>query len=221
MRRLAFVTVAAAATLAAAAPATAAVPTIPKPELRAIRLLLKAFVPAAVGRDHPGKAWALATPAMRASATHAQWRQGTLPVVPYPVANTPYGIRPITVEPGDVTFDLMLQPKKGSKTGVLVYTTEVQRVGSRWLVASMAASAQFAGPGAPATIMAQPDYAPHAQGIPQHQNLSGSWVLVPIAVLGLPLIAAPVGILLVRRRGRVARPDRDAHERAAAPWRTS
>lgn len=221
MRRFAFVMVTAAAALTAAAPATAAVPTVPKQELRAIRVLLRSFVPAAVGRDHPGTAWALATPAMRVSTTHAQWRQGTLPVVPYPVANTPYGIRPISVEPGDVTFDLMLQPKKGSNTGVLVYTTEVQRVGGRWLVASMAASAQFAGPGAPATIMAQPDYAPHAQGIPQHQNLAASWILVPLAVLGLPLIAAPVGILLVRRRGRTTRPDREAQERATAPWRAS
>jgi hypothetical protein len=207
-----------AATLAAAAPASAAVPTIPKQELRAIRVLLRSFVPNAVGRDHPGKAWAFATPAMRSLATRAQWRQGLLPVVPYPVADTPYGIRPISVDPGDVKFDLMLHPKSGSGAGVSVYSTEVKRVGGHWLVAEMYPTAQFAGPGAVPSITAQPDLAPHAQGTPHRVNLSTRWWLVPLAVIGLPLIAAPAGILLVWRRGRATRADVEARERATAPW---
>jgi hypothetical protein len=207
--------------LAAAAPvtATAATPAIPKQELRQIQLLLREFVPAAVGRVHPGTAWALATPSMRSTTTHAEWRQGSLPVFPYPVADRPYGIRPITVTPTAVTFDLMLQPKKGSKAGVEVFTTTVRRVGGRWLVDSMAASAQFAGPGGPASITAQPDFAPHQQGLPVRNNIDPKWVLVPLLVIGLPLIAAPVGILLVRRRGRVAGADVEARRRAAQPWR--
>jgi hypothetical protein len=210
---------AAAATMWAAAHATAAGPTIPKTDLRAIRVLLRSFVPEAVGREHPGKAWDLATPEMRATTTRADWRQGTLPVFPYPVRQTTYGIRPITVTPNDVTFDLMVQPKPGSNAGVEVYTTEVQRIGGRWLVAGMAASAQFAGPGGPATITAQPDFAPHVQGIAHHNNLSGRWVLVPIAVISLPLIVAPIGILLLWRRGRAPRPDAETRKRAFAPWR--
>lgn len=129
MRRWATAIGVAAAALAAAVPAAASTPTIPKAELRAIRVLLRSFVPEAVGRDHPGKAWDLATPAMRSTTTRAEWRQGTLPVFPYPVAKTAYGLRPITVSPNDVTFDLMLQPAPGSDAGVEVYTTEVQRIG--------------------------------------------------------------------------------------------
>jgi hypothetical protein len=207
-----------AATLVAAAPATAT-PTIPKTDLRAIRILLRSFVPAAVGREHPGKAWDLATPAMRSTTTRAQWAQGSLPVFPYPVAKTAFGIRPITVTPGDVTFDLMVHPRPGSNAGVEVYTTEVQRIGGRWLVASMAASAQFAGPGGPATITAQPDFAPHIQGIPHHINLSSKWALVPLALISIPLIAAPLGIFVLWRRGRAPRPDAETRERAFAPWR--
>jgi hypothetical protein len=203
--------------LVAAAPA-AATPTIPKAQLRAIRLLLRSFVPAAVGREHPGRAWDLATPAMRSTSTRAQWQQGSLPVFPYPVAKSAYGIRPITVSPGDVTFDLMLHPKPGSNAGVEVFTTEVQRIGGHWLVASMAASAQFAGPGGPATITAQPDFAPHIQPLPHHNNLSGGWVLVPIALISVPLIGVPLGLFLLWRRDRVPRPDAEARERAFAPW---
>jgi hypothetical protein len=209
----------AAVALAAAAPAAAATPTIPKQELRQIQALLRAFVPAAVGRVHPGTAWALAAPSMRSTSTHAEWRQGSLPVSPYPVADRPYGIRPITVTRNAVTFDLMLQPKKGSTAGVEVYTTQVQRIGGRWLVASMAAEAQFAGSGGPASITAQPDFAPHEQGLPVRNNIDSRWVLVPLLVIGLPLIAAPIGILIVWRRGRAAGADVEARKRATEPWR--
>ena len=219
MRRWAILIGVVATALWAAAPAEAAGPTIPKRELRAIRVLLRSFVPEAVGREHPGKAWDLATPTMRSATTRADWRQGSLPVFPFPVRTSTYGIRPITVGPNDVTFDLMLHPRPGSNSGVEVYTTEVRRIDGRWLVDSMAASAQFAGPGQPATITAQPDFAPHIQGIAHHNNVSGKWVLVPIVVISLPLIAAPLGILLLWRRSRAPRPDAEARERAFAPWR--
>jgi len=86
-------------------------------------------------------------------------------------------------------------------------------------VASMAASAQFAGQGGPATITAQPDFGPQLQGAPHRSNLSGWWVAVPIAVISLPIIAAPLGILLLWRRGRAPRADADTRDRALAPWR--
>jgi hypothetical protein len=205
--------------LALAAPAEAATPTIPQPQLGQIRTLLRAFIPAAIGRHHPGRAWALAAPQMRIGSTQADWRQGNLPVFPYPVSMTGFGIRPIAVEPGDVTFDLMVHPTKGSTAGVEVYTTKVQKIGGKWRVASMAAEAAFAGSGSPATIMAQPDYAPHAQGITTHRNLSAGWALVPLLVIGLPLIAAPFALLILWRRGRSLTPDVEARDRATAPWR--
>jgi hypothetical protein len=209
-----------AAALVAVAPASAAsTPTIPKGELHAIRALLRTFVPEAMGRVHPGRAWTLATPAMRSGSTRAEWRQGSLPVFPYPVSANGLGIRPITVSPGDVTFDLMVHPRPGSNAGVEVYTTEVQRVGGRWLVASMAASAQFAGSGGPATITAEPDFAPHAQGLPSRNSFYGARVLVPFLVIGLPVIIAPCAFFLIWWRGRAPRADVDVRERATTPWR--
>jgi hypothetical protein len=208
----------AAATLAMAAPATAAAPpTIPQPDRSQIMALLRVFVPEAAGRVHPGRARFLATPQMRALATAAQWRSGDLPVYPYPVSSSPYGIRPITVTPDDVTFDLMLHPKAGSGAGVAVYTAEVRKIGGRWLVNEMFPTAQFASPGKADTIVAQPDFAPHEAGLPFRNNESQKLWFVVLAVVGLPLIAAPVAFLIVWRRGR-ARPDVDARRRANAPW---
>jgi hypothetical protein len=40
-----------------------------------------------------------------------------------------------------------------------------------------------------------------------------------LLVIGLPLIAAPIGILIVWRRGRTAGADIEARKRATEPWR--
>lgn len=219
MRRWVVTLAVGTAALALAAPAVAAAPpTIPQPDRSQIMRLLRVFVPEAAGRVHPGRARFLATPQMRAEATPAQWRAGNLPVYPYPVSDAPFGIRPITVTPTDVTFDLMLHPKDGSGAGVAVYTAEVQKIGGRWLVNEMFPTAAFASPGKADTIVAQPDFAPHQAGLPFRNNLSQKVWFAVLAVVGLPLIAAPIGFLIVWRRGRV-RPDVEAHERASAPWR--
>jgi hypothetical protein len=202
-----------AATASAAQP-----PRIPQPDRGQIMQLLREFVPEAAGRVHPGRARFLATPQMRALATPAQWRAGNLPVYPFPVSDKPYGIRAITVTPDDVLFDLMVHPKPGSGVGVEVYTTEVKKIDGRWLVNEMFPTAQFASPGNADTIVAQPDFAPHQAGLPFRNNLSQKLWFVVLAVVGLPLIAAPIGFLIVWRRGRV-RADSEARQRAAAPWR--
>ncbi len=209
-----------AAALAAAAPSSAAQqPTIPQPELRQIRALLREFVPAAVGRDHPGRAWALAAPSMRAGSTHADWRKGVLPVFPYPAAGSGFGILPVTVKPDDVTFELMVHPKPGSHAGMQVFSTEVQRIDGEWRVAAMTTRAEFAAPGDPARVTAAPDFGVGAGGqSPAHQNLSQSWLFVPLLVLGLPLLVALGALLVSWRRSRGPRVDVDARKRATTPW---
>jgi hypothetical protein len=42
---------------------------------------------------------------------------------------------------------------------------------------------------------------------------------VPLLVIGLPLIAAPIGILIIWRRGRASGADIEARKRATEPWR--
>jgi hypothetical protein len=218
MRRFGLL-VATVAALVMADPAAAARPKIPADDLRAIQAMLHQWVPAVVGRHDPISAYALATPALRSTTTRAQWRRGELPVAPYAVGSGRYGIRPIVVTPDDVTFDLMLQPRKGSDAGVVVYTTEVQRVGDRWLVASMYTTAQFAGPGEQRSITAEPDLGPHAQGVHQREILGSGWVMVLIGVILLPLVAAPIALLVAWRRSRAPSVDEETRARAAMPWR--
>ena len=218
MRRLAAL-LATMAALVAASPAAAADPTIPPPDLKAIRTLLDTWVPAVVARHDPIGAYALATPALRSTTTRAQWKHGELPVTPYPANAKHFGIRPISVTADDIIFNLMLQPRKGSNAGVSVYTTEVQRVGNRWLVASMYPTAQFAGTGAQSAITAAPDLAPHAQGYKERTILGSSWMLVLVGVILVPLVFVPIGLLVAWRRGRAPAVDDETRARAAMPWR--
>jgi hypothetical protein len=140
-------------------------------------------------------------------------------VQPYPADPRNFGIKPILVSPDDVIFDLMLQPRKGSGAGVSVYTTEVQRVGGRWQVAEMYPTAQFAAPTQQRAITAAPDLGPHAQGVQGRQTLSSRWMMALIAVILIPLAAAPVALVVVWRRSRAPELDDETRARAAMPWR--
>jgi hypothetical protein len=125
----------------------------------------------------------------------------------------------VSVEPDDVTFELMVRPKPGSHAGMQVFSTEVQRIDGRWRVAAMTTRAEFAPPGDQARVTAAPDFGVGAGGeSPTHQNLSKNWLFIPLLVLGLPLLVA-LGALVVswyRSRGRPV--DVDANKRATTPW---
>ena len=207
------------AALAAATPAAAATPKIPSDDLRAIRAVLRSWVPDVIGRRNPLAAYSLATDALRSTTTRAQWKQGDLPVTPYPADPRNFGLKPILVTPDDVIFDLMLQPRKGSNAGVAVYTTEVQLVNGRWLVASMYPTAQFAAPGDQRSITAAPDLGPHKQGVHQRTVLGNGWMLALIAVILVPLAAVPVALVVAWRRNRPPELDDETRTRAAMPWR--
>ena len=112
----------------------------------------------------------------------------------------------------------MVPPKPGSKAGMQVFSTEVQKIGGRWLVASMTTRAEFAPPGAQAAVTAAPDFGVAQGGSDYHQNLSRNWLFIPLLVLGLPLLIALCAISVTWIRGRSTRVDVDAHKRATTPW---
>jgi hypothetical protein len=97
---------------------------------------LLAFVRTAVVRRDSGSAWDLATPHMRAGSTRAEWRQGFLPVPPYPEdefgnagATLKYSYR------GILGFDVLIVPKRENGKQ-LVYSCELHHLHGRWLVDS-------------------------------------------------------------------------------------
>ncbi|MEP6978585.1 MAG: hypothetical protein ABI948_11080 [Thermoleophilia bacterium] len=172
---------------------------------RQVDATLVPFVATAVTRKDPVAAWDLATAAMKAGTTRADWARGDLPVLPYPAI--PAQARSWTVlssVKNDLVADLVFQPPKGSKRGPVEFNVELKAIGSgaarRWLIDSFIAIRTYDTSGAskpkpikPAPAIVKPHY--------PKGRLSPAWFFVPGVLLGL-LVLVPVGIGVVNwRRG--------------------
>src|SRR5437764_14056820 len=72
------------AIVALAAPAQAAGPRLTAADRSSIDRTLDVFVPAAIARRHPERAFSVVTPHLRQNTKRAEWARGNLPVTPYP-----------------------------------------------------------------------------------------------------------------------------------------
>jgi hypothetical protein len=104
-------------------------------EKRAAARALTAFAASAIPRRDLETSWRLATPHLRTGTTHAEWLAGNLPVVPYPARD--FGRIGLTFtgayQGGLIDYDVLVLPrtKRGKQQ---VYSCELDRAGSRWLV---------------------------------------------------------------------------------------
>ena len=179
---------------------------------REINRVLAAFIPAAVERKDPLRAYHLATREMRESATLAEWKRGDIPVYPYPASER----RSWTLNfsyPGQVNFDLFIQPKKNADVGPIAFTVEMRRgKGRHWLVDSFFPTAMFPKPttkSAGGQPLAQPDLSPaNVRGTSQtgKQRVSTYFFFVPVVMLGLVLLIPLV--MFVRGKLREERAER-------------
>jgi hypothetical protein len=175
-------------------------------ERRAVNRTLRAFVATAVTRDDPAAAWSLVTKGMRAGITREEWNRGDLPVVPYPVV-VPERLDwvPTTSYPGELTLDLILQPKRGSGRPAVSFFVELKRErDGRWLIDSMLAE-DFFGPGSsrPRTTRGSQANAPAAG---PRGRLDPLWIALPLGLLALiVLVPAGIGVVTWRRQRAIDR----------------
>jgi hypothetical protein len=169
---------------------------------RAVNRTLVAFVRTAVTRDDPVAAWDLATPAMRSSVDHKHWNAGELPVQPYPahIPDEP-SWNVLSSYVGDLSIDLVLQPRRGSRRGPIAFAVELkqEKKGGRWLVDSMIPEQAFA-PTAPPPKTKHP--VPIANGRGPKGTLSPKWFIVPGVLLGLIALVPVLVLLNTWRRNR-------------------
>jgi hypothetical protein len=177
---------------------------------RAVNETLVAFVRTGVTRSDPAAAWELTTPEMRAGIARTDWDNGELPVLPFPAnLSSVDDWTVITSYPGDLTVDLMLQPRAGAQRGPIAFAIELKRREGRWLVDSMVPEQAF-GPSGPS---AAPKPLPkNFKGKEPKARLSPLYFIIPGAVLGLivlvPLSVALLGLLRARRIEQRYRRDR-------------
>jgi hypothetical protein len=111
--------------------------TVPlPPEARQIAVQ---FIKTAVVRKNLREAWTISGPNIRGGLTLRQWMTGNIPVVPYlDAAVNESQVKVDWSFPGDVSLQVVMQPKKGSKEKPQVFFIGLKKVGSganaKWLV---------------------------------------------------------------------------------------
>jgi len=194
--------------LALALPAAAHAGTKVRPADRAaINHLLDQFIPAAVAQKDLQLGWDLSAQYAR-TVSHAQWMKGNTSVQKYPAkGSTFHGWLVNYAYPGDVGFDILLQPTKPS-VGAWSFRAEAKKLGGKWKITTWYPVATFAPPGRTQTVLGPNDLGAAnsaAQAGTENSRL-GSWVLaLPIAALAAIAlgIAAFVGSRWLRQRSRV------------------
>ena len=191
---------------AAALPAPGHAATLTPADRAAISRTLDVFVPAAIARHHPVRAYAVSAPDLRAAATRAQWRRGELPVSPFPaVGRRFHGWAATSVLPRYASVDIQLRAPRSSRQGLTNWTIELRKVGGRWLVESALPTAFFprAGSGS-GNLHAWNDLLPQPSGTSdRHGRLAGAWILVLVGAFVALVVAVPAGLLVRNWRRNV------------------
>ena len=175
---------------------------------RGINRTLDEFVPLAVRREDPQKAFALTTTTLHGTARPADWKDGTMPVLAYPAAGKHWhGWKLDFAYPRQVELELELHPPDHSKLGLIAFSVGMKKQHGRWLVDTFTPAATFQPAGAKANIQAEPDFSPKAKASAHSGSpLSQRWQLLPVLVFGAPLIAAVVLGVVLLVRSRLRRP---------------
>lgn len=189
MKRLAVL--AALVALVAAAPAQA---RLSKADRAAVNQLLDKFIPAVlVGKDlNAGKA--LVGGYVTVDSVQHYPAEGT----------TFHGWLLNYASPGDVGFDITVQPVNKRKLGAWSFRAEAQKIKGRWVITDWYPVAQYQPVGKQAFVVGPNDFSPAARGGPTVKN-TGYWLYVPFAGLGLVLLVV-AGLALshwLRTRSKV------------------
>ncbi len=172
-----------------------------KPDRPAINALLDAFVPAVVEQKDLRRGWQLVAGAAR-TTSHREWLKGNTSVQSYPAKGTRFhGFIVNYSYPGDIGFDILLQPTKKS-LGAWSFRAEAQKIAGRWRITTWYPVATYAPPGRTQTVVGPNDLGPaNASSAANGSSRLSSWVLV-LPALFVGLIAAAGAAIALTRWGR-------------------
>ena len=163
------------------------------------------FVDTAVKRDHAEQAYELVGPNLRNGTTLAHWREGDIPVVPYPVDAARWKFDYSYAD--EIGLKVAVFPKAGDEVRPMVFNMSLRAVGAgakrHWLVDSWSPRGGGGSSprpsrtdGSPFRIALQPTSASTSLGV--------AWLLVPAGLIGLALVIPATLIVVERIRSRRA-----------------
>src|SRR5919198_537112 len=129
-------------------------------------------------------AYDLVTPAMRTGITRRAWGHGVTNVMAYPARGKRFhGWALDLAQRRYVMLDLLLQPRRGTHVGAMIFTVELRKLHGRWRVASFIPSASFAGAERTGSMKAFGDYGPLASTNPKPRHANRLFLIGPALVL--------------------------------------
>lgn len=158
-----------------------------KPDRAAITALLDEFIPAVVAQKDLKRGWQLVGGVAK-TVPYAQWIKGNTSVQAYPAKGTHFpGFIVGYSYPGDVGFDILLQPTKKS-VGPWSFRAEAQKIDGRWKITTWYPVATYAPAGHTQTVLGPNDLGP-ANGAAAASTPNGRlapWVLLlPVGLVAL------------------------------------
>jgi hypothetical protein len=183
------------------------------------------FVKTAVARQNVDGSWLLVSAALKEGFTRAEWRQGAIPVVPYPVEQARWKLEYSYADA--VGLQVLLYPKAGSGLRPNLFLMELKPAGDvkhrRWVVDSwtpsgvanpaLQAPASTPGGGGGGGGVGVQSLDPGVVG-QADSRLGAAWLVVPIALLAIvPIVLAVFGVRSWRRSRRAERAYREHAER--------
>ena len=179
-------------------------------ERRTILAVSRVFVRTAVRRDHPERAWPLASAALRSGTTIADWKAGILPFSPFPVRGARWKLA-YSVE-GEVGLDVLVESSDPEIRPLIHRLTLVRNKGNAkpaWLV-----DAWVPMNSAPGGFVEPPGFDPFAvQDTPRSTPSPGRfWVLIPFIVL---LAGFLLPFAIIAKSHRAERRIRRKHARSS------
>src|SRR3954447_24842158 len=158
-----------------------------KPDRAAITALLDEFIPDVVAQKDLKRGWQLVDGVAK-TVPYRQWIKGNTSVQAYPAKGTHFPGWIVGYSyPGDVGFDILLQPTKKS-LGAWSFRAEAQKIHGQWRITTWYPVATFAPPGQTQTVLGPNDLGAAnsaASGSGTDHGRLGAWVLaLPAAFVG-------------------------------------
>jgi hypothetical protein len=156
-----------------------------KPDRAAITALLDEFIPDVVAQKDLKRGWQLVGGVAK-TVPYDEWIKGNTSVQAYPAKGTHFPGWIVGYSyPGDIGFDILLQPTKAS-VGPWSFRAEAQKIHGRWKITTWYPVATYAPAGHTQTVLGPNDLGPAngaASGSVPNGRLPPWVLLLPVGVL--------------------------------------
>jgi hypothetical protein len=104
------------------------------PLTSAERRLAYEFLDTAVARKQLDRAWEIVAPELKEGTSLETWKTGSIPVVPYPVAQAKVVLHTVNSFTDRARLNVTFVPRSGTKASAATFALDLHNVDGRWLV---------------------------------------------------------------------------------------